>query len=416
MAVPLDTRSSIHIARQPILDTGRQVFGYELLYRADEVETTCNLEGDVAASRVLTDALLGIGLETLVGNAFAFLNFTRSLLLSGAAQLLPKKNVVIELREDIVVDRAIIEACEDLQKQGYLLALDDFVAGSEAEQLVPFARFIKIDVLGTMSSQPWSATARRLVAPTRRVIAERVERSDVAMEAHRAGCSLFQGFYFCRPATRTARALPAHRQAYLNLFAALNNPDLTIDSLEELIKRDVSLTIRVLRSINSAAFALEQPISTVRHALVLLGIQQVRQWASVWAMAGLSAGGPTEIVSVALVRARLCETLGRARFGADAAGEMFLLGMCSTLDVVLDMPMEKALATLPLSDRLKGALLGENGNLRSMLDIAIARERGYWSSLPDMLAQMKLSDSLLSVAYVDALKWAQLLSSQVAVA
>lgn len=415
MTAPLDTRSSIHVARQPILDAGRQVFGYELLYRADALETSCTLDGDVAASRVLTDALLGIGLETLTGGAFAFVNFTRALLLEGAADLLPRKNVVIELREDIAVDAAVVEACRALQKQGYYLALDDFVAGSDAEQLLPFVRFVKIDVLGT-GPQSWTATARRLMSPTRRIIAERVERGEVAIEAQRAGCSLFQGFYFCRPATRSARALPAHRQAYLNLFSALNTPDLTIDALEQLIKRDVSLTVRVLRSINSAAFALEQPITSVRHALVLLGIQQVRQWASVWAMAGLSAGAPSEVVSVALVRARLCETLGRARFGADAAGELFLLGMCSILDVILDQPMEKAIAPLPLTERLKKALLGEPGAFRTVLDVAIARERGYWSSLPDMLEQASISDSLLSVAYLDALKWAQVLSSQVAVA
>lgn len=409
MAVPSDARSFIHVARQPILNAQRHVFGYELLYRADELITHCNAAGDIAASRVLTDAFLGIGLETLTAGKPAFVNFTRELLLSEAALLLPKPSVVIELREDIAVDDEVVQACQDLQTRGYTLALDDFVAGSAAEALLPFVKFVKLDVL---SSPAWKTVARRLRTPDRRVVAERVERSDVAIEAQRAGCSFFQGYYFCRPETHSAPALPAFRQAYLNLFAALNQPDLTIASLESLVKQDVSLTVRVLRSINSAAYALEQPITSVRQALVLLGVQQVRRWAAVWAMAGLSAGVPPEVVAVTLLRARLCELLGRARYGEEAAAELFLLGMCSTLDVILDQPLERALASLPLSPRLRGALLGDSGEWRTLLDVVIARERGYWSSLHDMLPPLQISEATLSQGYLDAMQWTHQLSAE----
>ena len=413
MSVPLDTRSSIHVARQPILDSNRRVFGYELLYREAALDAACTTAGDIAGSRVITDALLGIGLDTLAPRSLAFINFTRPLLLSGAALLLPKASVVIELREDIAVDPAVIEACRDLQRQGYTFALDDFVPGSGAEALLPYAGYVKLDVLG---APVWRQTARAVRTAQRRVVAERVERSEVVFDAQRAGCTLFQGYYFCRPATHSARALPAYRQAYMELFAALNRPDLTIAALEDLVKRDVSLTVRVLRSINSAAYALDQPVNNVRQALVLLGVQQVRQWAAVWAMAGLSAGAPSEVVAVTLLRARMCETLARSRHSDDEAGELFLLGMCSTLDVVLDMPMEQAIASLPLNPRVRGALLGDRGEWRAVLDLVIARERGYWNSLPEMLQALRMSDSLLSTAYVDALAWARDLTTQSAVA
>lgn len=413
MPLPLDTRSSIHVARQPIFDSRRHVFGYELLYREGPDDAACHADGDVAASRVLTDALLGIGLSTLTGGATAFVNFTRPLLLNGAALVLPRKGIVIELREDIAVDGEVIDACRDLQRQGYSLALDDFSAGSGAEALVPFADFVKLDVL---ASPGWKAAARQLKAPGRRIIAERVEKNEIAIDALRAGCSLFQGFYFCRPETMTARTLPPQRQTYLNLFASINRPDLTIDKLEELVKRDVSLTVRVLRSINSAAYALEQPVTSVRQALVLLGVQQVRQWAAVWAMAGLGAGSPPEVITTTLVRARMCELIGRARYGEEQAGELFLLGMCSTLDVILDQPMAKALAPLPLGTEVRCALLGDDNNFRALLDIVIARERGYWSTLPDMLQRVGISHAALSGAYLDALDWAGQLSAQGAVA
>ncbi len=413
MSVPVDTRASIHIARQPILDANRQVFGYELLYREAALDSACTTEGDVAGSRVVTDALLGIGLDTLAPATLAFVNFTRPLLLSGAALLLPPRRVVIELREDVAVDQELMEACRDLQRQGYTFALDDFVVGSGAEALLPYAGFVKLDVLGTPG---WKQAVRNLRAPNRRVIAERVERSDVALDAHRAGCSLFQGYYFCRPSTQSVRALPAHRQSYLNLFAALSQPDLTIASLEDLVKRDVSLTVRVLRSINSAAYALDQPVTSVRQALVLLGVQQVRQWAAVWAMAGLGAGTPAEIIATTLIRARMCETLGRARHGEEAAGELFLLGMCSTLDAILEVPIDRAIEPLPLSPRLRSALLGDLSEPRLLLDAVVARERGEWTTLAELLAKLKLSDAHLSSAYLDALQWTGELTSQTAAA
>lgn len=412
-SVPLDTRSSIHVARQPILDANRRVFGYELLYREGAFDAACLAVGDIAGSRVITDAMLGMGLEHLTPGALAFINFTRRLLLSGAAHLLPKECVVLELREDVAVDAELIDACRDLQQQGYTFALDDFVPGSGAEALLPFASYVKLDVLG---APVWRTAARRLRAPNRRIVAERVERSDTVFDAQRAGCTLFQGYYFCRPLTRSARALPAHRQAYLDLFAALSQPELTISALEELVKRDISLTVRVLRSINSAAFALEQTVTSVRQALVLLGVQQVRQWAAVWAMAGLSAGTPSEVVAVTLLRARMCETIGRARHGADDAGELFLLGMCSTLDVILDRPMELAIEGLPLSPRVRSALAGEGNEWRAILDLVIARERGYWSSLPEMLTVLGIPESLLASAYRDALHWMRELTEQSAVA
>ena len=411
MSVPLDTRQAIHVARQPILDANRHVFGYELLYREAALDGSCTAVGDVAGSRVLTDALLGIGLDTLTDRTLAFINFTRAMVLGGAASLLPTKGVVIERREDIEVDQPLIEALRELRQQGYTFALDDFVPGSPAEVLLPYASFVKLDVL---EASAWRTAARHLRTANRRVVAERVERSEVAIEAQRAGCSLFQGYYFCRPATHSARALPAYRQSYLDLFAALNRPDLTIAALEDLVKRDLSLTMRVLRSINSAAYALGGSITSVRQALVLLGVQQVRQWAAVWAMAGLSAGAPHELVAITLVRARMCELLGRRRGGDELAGEMFLLGMCSTLDVVLEQPMETILSHLPVGAKISETLLTGKGEWRALLDAVIARERGYFSALPEMLAPLNVTEEQLSEAYVDALKWAHDLNTRTA--
>jgi EAL and modified HD-GYP domain-containing signal transduction protein len=229
----------------------------------------------------------------------------------------------------------------------------------------------------------------------------------VATQAREAGCQLFQGFYFSRPATRSAKALPAKRLAYLNLFSALNKPDLTINQLEDLVKRDVSLTIRVLRSINSAAYALRHEITSLRHALQLLGMQQVRTWASVWAMAGLNGSGPTEAMSIALLRGRSCETIGHAWSGAEAGGALFLVGMCSMLDAILDQPIEQAIAPLTLTAGVRDTLLGGTSAMRAILDGVIAHEQGDWDKSTQIMRRLGLPASLLPAAYTDALRWAR---------
>ena len=415
MTVPLDPRQSIHIARQAILDSQRRVFGYELLYRAQALDQSCTTSGQLAAPRVLTDALHAIGLDALTGGARAFLNFTRELLLENAASLLPTRSIVIELREDIVVDDDVIEACRDLSAKGYALALDDYVEGSGAEALLPYVKFVKLDVLDTPPIV-WQPLAHRLASPSLRVVAERVETVDVATQAGDAGCTLFQGYYFSRPATHSVAALPARRLAYLNLFAAVSRPDLTIAQLEDLVKRDVSLTVRVLRSINSGAFALGQQITSVRHALVLLGLQHVRQWASVWAMAGLNGGGTPEMVSVALLRARSCEIVGTTWSGVDAGAELFLLGMCSMLDAIVGQPMEKAIAGFHLTPGVRDALLGGTNAMRTILDAVIAHEQGDWDQSTALMESLGLSASLLPAAYADSLRWARAISASAAAA
>jgi EAL and modified HD-GYP domain-containing signal transduction protein len=174
--------------------------------------------------------------------------------------------------------------------------------------------------------------------------------------------------------------------------------------------------MRVLRSINSAAFGFRQEITSVRHALVLLGVQQVRQWASVWAMAGLNSGGTPEAVSIALLRARSCEVVGNAWSGADAGAELFLLGMCSMLDTIVDQPMEKAIGGLQFTPGVRDALLGGSNAMRTILDAVIAHEEGDWDLAAQAIGRLGLPATLLPAAYADALRWARDISSTSAAA
>jgi c-di-GMP-related signal transduction protein len=406
MAIEVDSRNTVCVARQPILDLAGRVYGYELLYRNSSDAASCTADGDTAGARTLSDAVLALGLDVLTNGRLAFMNFTRSLIMNGAATLLPPTSMVIEVLENIEIDQELIEACRSLHARGFALALDDFVPGSAAEEIIPYASFVKVDVLAIPASER-KKLAARLVPRGIRMIAEKVETAEIVQEARAHGYRLFQGYYFCKPKTFAASALPGRHLAYLGLLGALNREDLGVDELEDLVKHDVSLSFRVLRSVNSWLYGLRHEVTSIRHALVLLGIDQIRKWASVWVLAGLNTTGTQETVNVAILRARCCELIGDQLVGAEEGQNFFLLGLCSLLDVVLGRPMKDALAEMPLTAAINEALLGEPNQPRHVLDAVLAYEQGKWTEASAAMELLKLPPDMLPAIYADALRWAR---------
>jgi EAL and modified HD-GYP domain-containing signal transduction protein len=402
----LDSRTAVSVARQPILDHVGHIFGYELLYRSSQ--DSGSPEDDLAGARVLTDAVLGVGLDALTCGLRAFVNLTHHLLIDGAGTLLPPENTVLQLPSDLPVTDVVIDNCKRLHDAGYAIALSDYSAGSAAEALLPWARFVKIRVTDVPQSA-WRLMVSGLKLKNLKLIAEGVENAETATAARLAGFHLFQGFYFCKPTTFAKTPLPARRLAYLNLLAALNRDNLSLEEVENLVKHDVSLSYRVLRSVNSAAFGLHQEVPSIRRALVLLGVAQVRKWASVWSLAGLSEGGTPETVAMALVRARTCELIGETVSSPDS-GSFFLLGMCSLLDVILKQDMKTALADMPLPTSISNALLGVPNEARLVLDTVIAYEQGSWDEAISAAGRAGIRGETLPVIYADALRWTRELS------
>jgi c-di-GMP-related signal transduction protein len=409
MPSDLDSRTVLCVARQPILDRGGRVYGYELLYREGLSSTACPAGDSLASSRVFSDAVLALGLEKLTGGKPAFVNFTRELLLNGAAHLVRNNSLVIEVLETVNVDADVIAACRGLRGQGYALALDDFVPGSDAEQLIPCVKYVKIDVLQTTPAER-AKLAERFRSLGISLIAEKVETREMADAVLANGYRFAQGYYYCRPTTFAAQALPARRLAHLSLFAALNRSDLTVDEVEDLVKQDVSLTYRILRSINSAAYSLRREIESIRQALVLLGVDQIRKWAAVWTLAGLNEGGTPETVTVALLRARSCEVLGTTLVNKEKGEMFFLLGLCSLLDAIVGRPMQELIKEMPLPSATREALLGRPNQERSVLNGVVAYENGQWDEADAAVAPLGLKEAALPEAYADALKWARGLS------
>lgn len=401
---PTSPPTDIFVARQPIFDVKQRVFAYELLFRSGpENYFRPGSHPDLPTSSVISNGMF-VGLGTLTDQKPAFINFSREPLVNDFAMALPAKQVVIELVESIEPDADVLAACKRLKTAGYRLALDHHIDSPARAPLVELADFLKVDVLATSSAER-AAIGAKYAGSRHRILAERVETRETQAEALKQGFHYFQGYFFSRPTMVASKTIPGFRLNYLRILKELNRPDVDMRRIEEVVKQEASMTFRLLRRVNSAAYGFRMETSALRHALVLLGEREIRLCATVWSMSDLARDLPSELVVVSTLRARLGELLAPSLGMRDRSMDMFLLGMFSTLDAILEQPMDQIAATLPLAADIRDALVGQPGPLRAALDLIIAYEQGRWDDVPALAAATGVNESAIPTAYLDAVAW-----------
>lgn len=394
------------VGRQPIFDRQRRVFGYELVCRPSALDAA-EMSRDETVARVITEGVLALGLQRLTGGRRAFIEVTPAFLVHDVIKALPPASVVLQVAADPSLTNDTVEACRVLKQSGYAVALSRFVPGDAAFALLALADFVKTDFLSVDAKYGQAAIAASQHFARPSLVATKVESADVFDRAVREGYHHIQGFFFERPAISEIRPIPRGQVGYLRLLQALNDPNLSVAGLEDLIKHDASLCFRLLQTVNSAAWAQSREVTTLRQALLLVGRDTMRRWASLWILAGLGSDDRQELVHMASIRGRLCELLMARQAGPDSEGEGFLLGMCSCLDAILEQPMSAVLEALPLSPQISAALLGRENPARNLLDTVMAYERGDWDMCLRLAAVAGLQPSWLPAAHADALGWAE---------
>ncbi|HVI10886.1 MAG TPA: HDOD domain-containing protein [Candidatus Binatia bacterium] len=395
------------VARQPILTAGEKVFGYELLFR-DGVENYFR-EGDVdAASRSTLNTSMLLGLKVLCDGRRAFVNCTRDILLKDYITLLPAGQVVVEVLETVPADDLVIAACQRLKQAGYMIALDDFAVDDPREPLTDFCDIIKVDLRATSASA--AAAMVKRYGPWRcRMLAEKVETREEFLEARKAGFIYFQGYFFRRPEVLTAHEIPANRINYLRMLKAVSEPELDVREIENMVKSEASLCYRLLRYLNSAVFSFSTEIHSVRHALSILGEREVRRWIRLVATLGAGQDKSTDLVLSALVRARFCELLSPKIQHGDS--DLFLMGMLSLMDSILEIPMTQVLDSVPIDHESKVVLLGGAGRLQPFYQLMLAQESGEWKAVGELCREFGLTESEVSQAHWEAMQWARQVST-----
>lgn len=375
--------ASFYIARQPILDSAGDTYGYELLFRsASHNGYDSSVDGDTATARVLINAILEAGFQSLVGNALGFINCTNRFLENPELlELLPAGRCVLEVLESVDVTDKLVEGVVALREQGHKIALDDFVDESRFERLLPLADIIKYDV--TQHSMD-ALVAYRLkdAAAGRLSLVERVETHEQYAAFKDAGFNYFQGYYFAKPRVITGSELPQSKMSLMQLLAQINNPASTIEDLADTVSQDVSLGVRTLKYVNSPMTGLMAKVTSIRHATILLGRETIKNWVTLLIMSDMD-DKPAALIKMALTRARFCQLIAIDRKLDDDA-MYFTIGLLSFLDVLMDTDLESALAAVSVNQQMKDQLVHRSGMGGEMLNgVEFLEKEPY--TLPDSI-------------------------------
>jgi len=402
-SAPLPPPGARFVARQVVLSADEKVFGYELLFRNGVDEYFRNPDQDAASRSTLSTSML-MGLDVLCDGRRAFINCTREVLLKDYVTLLPSTQTVVEILEDVPPDDLVIAACHRLKEAGYLIALDDFVIDDPRIALTEIADIIKVDLRSTPLDQ--AIPLVKQYGPWRcRMLAEKVETREEFLAARKAGFVYFQGYFFRRPETLTAREIPGHQVNYLRMWQAVSKPELDVHEIEQVIKQEASLCYRLLRYLNSPVFGFCHEIHSVRHALAMLGEREVRRWVRLVATLGAAQDSSSDLVLSALVRARFCELLSpKIRHGES---DLFLLGLLSLMDAILKIPMSRVLESVPVDQETKSLLLGGASRLRPFYQLMLAQESGEWQSISQLARELHLVESEVAEYHWQAMQWAR---------
>jgi c-di-GMP-related signal transduction protein len=401
---PSDAKANTHfVARQPILTREEKVFGYELLFRNGVDDYFRNTDVDAASRSTLNTSML-VGLDVLCDGRRAFINCTREVLLKDYVTLLPSSQTVVEILENVPADDLVVAACQRLKEAGYLIALDDFVTSDPRESLIDFADIIKVD-LRRITFDEAAEIAQRFGPWRCRMLAEKVETREEFAASKKAGFLYFQGYFFHRPEILHAQEIPANQLNYLRMWQAVSRPELDVRELESVIKIEASICYRLLRYLNSPVFGFANEIHSVRHALAILGEREVRRWVRLVATLEAGQHKSSELVLGALVRARFCELLSYKI--PQVQCDLFLMGLLSLMDTILEIPMVRVLESVPVDREIKAVLLGSESRLRKLYQLMLAQESGEWQASTELGRQLNVSDEEVAAKYWEAVQWAQ---------
>jgi EAL and modified HD-GYP domain-containing signal transduction protein len=394
------------LARQPILTKEEKVIGYELLFRAGPDDKPVPAEGDSASGNTI-DTLNIVGLDAICDGRLAFIDCTEQMLLEGYFLLLPPEKVVAEIQTNVSVEEKVLAACRELKHRGFSLALDDVCLNDSREPLAAFMDFLKVDIRADTPDQN-AAIVAKYVSSSCQAIAQRVDTREQLVVAARAGFKLFQGYFFHHPERMKVRHIPAAQSNNLRLLQAISAAEVDMAEVEDLIKHDASLCYRLLRYLNSPVMGIASPVNSIRHAMRMLGERELVRWIRMATTLMMGQAKCSDLVLSSLVRARFCELLMPKI--ERSKSDLFLMGMLSLMDAILEIPMGIVVEGLAVDADTKAELLGAKTGADTPLSpvyrIMLAREAGNWEQVAVEAKTLKLSLPFVNRAYKKALEWA----------
>lgn len=399
------------VGRQPIFDRDEKVFGYEFLFRKTGTDDRAEFYDTVAAtSRVLVNIFQNFGLKSLTSDKKAFINIDDSIIMQDVLDVLPKENLVLEIVETTNVTPEVIKKVSEYHRDGYIFALDDFVLSAEYFQmfmpLFPYTEYIKVDMkencLAKMDRAEKIFRGRNV-----QLLAEKVETRDDFVFSKECGFHLYQGFFFEKPAVIQKKNIEPSKACILRILSRLSqNADLK--DIEAEFRLQPELTLKLLKLINTCSFCLRNEVTSIRHALNLIGREAMRKWLTIMLYAG-KKGDPVKstLLETAMLKAHIMEVLAQKVYGPQYRGlaDAFFIGLLSHLDVILGVTKEELLDMISVGENIKNALLYKDNDLGLLLSVLDASDDPQSDMNIELLKKLKITEQSVSEAKFEGLNW-----------
>ncbi|MCG7344344.1 HDOD domain-containing protein [Sporosarcina sp. ACRSL] len=405
----------IFVGRQPILDSEGRIYGYELLYRNSERNSFPNIDPEQATIQLLVNTFLSIGVDQISGNSKSFINFSGDLLIKDIFSSLKPEYVVIEILEDVEITPTLISRIKEIKQDGFQLALDDFILQDQYalhNELFDLIDYVKVDFLNV--DEEGRKTIERFIKkyPHIKMLAEKIETEEQFQQAKISGYDLFQGYFFAKPDIIKGVEIPANLNLHMQIINRLNDNAPNIDEIATLILHDISLTYKLLRFINTLNFSIPKSVGSVKQAIVLIGLRELRRWMRILMLQDISdhssSGRIKALVSYSMSRAKMCELVA-VRMGYPNGDEHFFVGLFSLLDAIMKRSWNDILPMFPFSEKVAETLLGKKTSMTTYLELAIATERFDLEKIEKISKQLGISKEEIALFSNKANQWAQMI-------
>ena len=395
-----------YAARQPILDVNKKLYAYELLFRDSIDNVFPDIDGDEATSKMIEASKFNMEISDFTGSKPAFINFTLETLIQGYPEMLTNEEVVVEILETIKPGKKLLTLCKDLHSKGYIIALDDYEHQSVWLHFYPFIKIIKIDIQQSTPEEVNQVIEAVKDYPHIELLAEKVETYQEYDQALQLGFKYFQGFFFAKPEMVKTKSLSPSQIAMAELLYETSKSELDLSSITSVFERDVSLSYKLLRYANSAMFRRHSEVSTIKQALVILGLTELKRFIGLMFAITANPDKPSELIKVAMTRAKFCELVAkdmRSQFDDSIA---FLTGLLSMIDAILDEKLEVVLGKLPLTHDIKDPLLTRKGTMAAVIKLVEFIEHAQWGKTHIIIEKLQLDKEQVVKHYNEALAWA----------
>lgn len=390
-----------YIVKQPILDSNKDIYAYEVLWKDNLEQQSSNK--DTLAANVIEDFFGEINSQGFTDGKRIFLTMTPNLIIKNIPKMFAPEKLVIQIDDSVLIHPLASKIIYRFKKQGYHLAVKGFEFAPRFFSTLDIIDYIKVDF-----SKTEDPSIKNIVelgkAMNLKVIAYNVNSPESYELAKSTGCSYVEGASVAQQVTAKTNRMNHMQSNFFQLMIAVTRDEPDMDEITEIISRDVTLTFSLIKLVNSAYFALRSRVKSVKQALVVLGLGQLKEWIYLLSFKD-SDGIPEELLRMSFLRARFCSELAELIPNLPISrSEAYLMGMFSTLDTLMEVPLEEALAELDLSDEVKKALSTGEGVCGILYQLVLSYEHGDWNSLTNYAEELGLPVNMLSQKYFDSVE------------